>query len=170
MKQDNIVLVGFMGTGKSTVGKLLAQKLGFAFVDTDAQIVKEQGRTIADIFAEQGEAHFRTLETEMIRTVLLNAGQVVATGGGAVLAAENRDVMLEQGFVVALKADQAEIVARVRKDKGRPLLQGGVEARVATLLEKRRFAYDFADWIVETTGLAPEEVAERILFTFRERS
>ena len=168
MKSRNVVLVGFMGTGKSTVGRLLAEKLGWSFVDTDKFIEREQGMTIPELFERSGETVFRTLETDAIRRVIDEGNQVIATGGGAVLAEANRTVMLQGGYVIALKADKSAIIERVGKDSGRPLLQGDVEGRVTRLLEERRQAYDFADLIVDTTGLSPEQVADIILIKRKE--
>jgi len=157
-KIDVIILVGFMGTGKSTIGKLLAQKVGFSFTDTDSRLELEQNTTVPELFERLGEARFRELETDALLRVLTERGQVIATGGGVVLAEVNRKAMLDAGFVVALKADKQTIIDRVSEDKGRPLLQGNVEERVSALLEARKTAYDFADLIVDTTGLSTDEV------------
>lgn len=158
----NIVLVGFMGTGKTTVGRILAKQLEWTFTDTDAYIERETGMTISRMFQDYGESYFRERETEALRELLLRKGQVVSTGGGAVLREENRRIMLENGLVVAMKAEEAVIVERVRGDTGRPLLQGDVEERVRTLVEARRHAYDFAPVQLQTDRLTPEEAARRI--------
>jgi shikimate kinase len=163
MKHDNIVLIGFMGTGKSTVGRMLAEALGWTYTDSDDRIVTAQGVTIPDIFERDGEAGFRAIESDVLKRVMYEGQQVIATGGGAVLAEANRIVMKDNGYVVALKAEKAEIIARVSGDHGRPLLQGDLEQRVTQLLESRKTAYDFADLIVDTTGLTPEQVVERIM-------
>ncbi|MFC0213170.1 shikimate kinase [Paenibacillus chartarius] len=163
MIRSNVVLVGFMGTGKSTVGTLAAARLGWSFVDSDAWIVQKSGMSIPELFAERGEAEFRRLETEAIRELLSGKGCVLATGGGAVLSAENRELMKEGGLVVALTASKEAIIERVQGDTNRPLLQGGVEERVTALLEARKGAYDFAEVKIDTERLSPEEVAERIV-------
>ncbi|MFC4100946.1 shikimate kinase [Paenibacillus xanthanilyticus] len=159
----HIVLVGFMGTGKSTVARILAQRGGFEAVDVDAEIVEREGRAIPELFAQFGEDYFRAAETDALRSVMGRAvHQVVATGGGAVLRPENRALMANGGLVVALIATAEQIIARVSQDKGRPLLQGNLEERVHKLLSERRTAYDFAPVRIDTTGLNAEEVAEAI--------
>lgn len=159
---QNIVLVGFMGTGKTTVGRILAEELEWTFTDTDAYIEAKAGMTISGMFQEHGEPYFRELETEALKELLQRRGQVVSTGGGAVLREENRRLMLGNGLVVAMLAEEAVIVERVRGDTGRPLLQGDVEERVRTLVEARRHAYDFAPVQLQTDRLTPEEAARRI--------
>lgn len=160
--QPNIVLVGFMGTGKTTVGRILAQQLDWVFTDTDAYIEEQAGMTISRMFQEHGEDYFRERETESLKELLQRQGQVVSTGGGAVLREENRRLMLENGLVVAMLADEAVIVERVKGDAGRPLLQGDLEERVRTLVEARRHAYDFAHVQLHTDNLSPLEAARRI--------
>jgi shikimate kinase len=167
MNKNNVVLIGFMGTGKSTVGQLAAQRLGWTFVDSDDWIVERAGKTIPDIFAQEGEAEFRRLETEALAVLLGGVNVVLATGGGAVLLAGNRQLMLDGGLVVALTAPQAVIVKRVSGDRNRPLLQGDAERRVADLMEARRGAYDFAELTIDTAELDPPAVAERIVQAVR---
>lgn len=163
MKVRNIILVGFMGTGKSTVAAALADKLGWTVVDLDASIEAAEGKTIPQLFAEHGEPYFRRAETEALRRELEGrSGRIVATGGGAVLAADNRDVMLANGLVVALTADEETIVQRVKDDPNRPLLQGGVRERVKLLLEQRRHAYDFAPVRIATDGKPVDRIADEI--------
>lgn len=163
MKDQNIVLVGFMGAGKTTVGRVLAKQLNWTFVDTDAVIEQEQQVTIAQLFEQQGELQFRRLETQTLKQVLSGSNQVIATGGGAVLAQENCEAMLQDGFVVALTADLATIVRRVGGDQARPLLQGNLNDRVALLLEQRKHAYDFADIKIDTSKLTIDQIIENIL-------
>ncbi|QAY65474.1 shikimate kinase [Paenibacillus protaetiae] len=161
---NKIVLVGFMGTGKSTVSRLLADELGWQRIDSDEEIVRREGRTVASIFEEHGEAGFRQIESEVIASIM-NAPEpaVVATGGGAPLAAANREAMLAGGYVVALKADAAHIISRVKADTARPLLAGDAESRVPLLLEQRKTLYDFAHHMIDTTELTAEEVAALIV-------
>ncbi|WP_379133356.1 shikimate kinase [Paenibacillus sp. sgz500958] len=163
----NIILVGMMGTGKSTVGQLLAQELGFEFIDLDNAIVKREGRSIPEIFAENGESYFRVVETAELQISLLGGGKVISTGGGAVLAPGNTSVMLENGCVIALTAAAEDIISRVAEDKNRPLLAGNAEERVRRLMEERRNAYLFAHYTVDTTGLRPAQVSEYILMQYR---
>lgn len=163
MTTSNLILVGFMGTGKSTVGQKLAERLGWSFLDSDAVLEEAQQTSISEIFRLHGEAHFRTLETETIDRLLGRQGQVVATGGGAVLAEANRNCMLRGGFVVALKASPETIIHRVSSDTSRPLLNGDLAERVHTLLEQRKSAYDFAHAVIDTTELSADEIVERII-------
>ncbi|WP_309299331.1 shikimate kinase [Paenibacillus sp. YYML68] len=162
MNKRNVILIGLMGTGKSTVGIALAERLGYRFVDTDARIEEVSGMSIKDMFAELGEAAFRLQETACINNVLADEAQVVATGGGAVLAEVNRQTMLEGGLVVALRASAETIIQRVREDGNRPLLAGDVEERVRAIMESRKHAYDFAHLSIQTDGLAVEEITDRI--------
>lgn len=160
---DNIILVGFMGTGKSSVSHVLAARLGWNRIDTDVEIERRDGRSIPEIFENEGESAFRSIESEVIQNVLLGSRQVVATGGGAVLAEANREIMLKRGFTVALKASAEKIIERVRSDSARPLLKGNLEGRVKQLLEDRKHAYDFAHMQIDTSGLDVRSVAERIM-------
>jgi len=168
---DKIVLVGFMGTGKSTVARLLAERLGVEHADLDEEIEREAGCAIAEIFDTKGEAHFRDLESAALaRLLAAERPLVLATGGGAVLREANRAAMLRSGFVAALTASPGRIVERVSGDASRPLLRGDVEERVRRLMSERRTAYDFAHVKIDTTDLTPEEVADRILSAARSAS
>ncbi len=159
----NIVMIGFMGTGKSTVGSALADRLGWRFVDTDAAIVEREGRTIPELFEEKGEAYFRDAETATLADVLAGSRQVVSTGGGAVLRPANRDAMLAGGFVVALTAPTDVLLARLRGDANRPLLAGDKEERVHRLLAERKNAYDFAHLVIDTSRSNVRETVESIM-------
>lgn len=161
--KNNIVLIGMMGTGKSTVGALLAAEAGLRLVDLDQMIVMETGRSIPEIFAEKGETFFRDTESRLLGRVLADEGIVLATGGGVVLRQGNCRAMLENGLVIALKASADDIIARVGEDENRPLLAGGAKVRVTALLEERKNAYDFAHHTVDTTGKNAEQVALEIL-------
>lgn len=163
MSVSNIVLVGFMGTGKSTVGKKLAERLGWSFCDSDVVLEEDQQTSISELFRNHGEAYFRALETETLARILASKSQVVATGGGAVLAEANRTCMLQHGYVVTLSASAETIIKRVSMDTNRPLLQGNLEERVHSLLEQRKHAYDFAHTSIDTTELTEEQIADRII-------
>lgn len=167
MLHHNIVLIGMMGTGKSTVGSLLAAETGLTFVDLDQRIAMEAGRSIPDIFAAEGEAYFRDLESAALRNTLQEQGIVLATGGGAVLREENRLAMLGGGLVVALQATAEEIFTRVGEDPGRPLLAGGAKERITALLDERKEFYAFAHLTVDTSGKSAEQVAAEILTHYR---
>lgn len=159
----NVVLVGFMGTGKTAVGQELARSLGWTFADTDHAVESRTGRSIPQLFAEEGEPYFREQETEALKDLLVGQRQVVSTGGGAVLREANRQLMLEGGLVVALSADEATIVNRVSGDRNRPLLQGDVAERVRILMETRRSAYTFAPLQIKTDELTIEQTAALII-------
>jgi len=160
----NIVLIGFMGTGKSSVGKTLARKLGRSFVDVDMWIETSQKRKIKDIFETDGEAYFRTLEKEAIRIISRQTGSVITTGGGVVLDAENRRLLKETGVVIALLAKPETIYERVKNSQHRPLLQGADRlSEIQSLLESRKGFYQEADLFFETDGKTSAEVAENIM-------
>lgn len=164
----NLVLVGLMGVGKSTVGRILAQRLERRFVDTDADVEAAAGTTVAELFATVGERHFRALEAERVRHVAALRGQVIAVGGGALLNPSNVTHLRGTGDLVLLDAEPAELAARIAaEDQGasRPLLTGGApEARLAELRAQRDAVYAAAaSHVVDTTGRTPEEVAGEVL-------
>ncbi|MNJ32950.1 shikimate kinase [Paenibacillus bouchesdurhonensis] len=169
-QRNNIILVGMMGTGKTTVGAVLAEMAGYRLIDLDKRIEEETKCTIPELFANQGEQYFRDIESTLLRSVLQEGEVVLATGGGAVLREENRSVMLENGWVVALTADLESILKRVGEDPGRPLLAGGARERVTVLLEERKHAYDFAQAIFDTSGKNPDILASEILMRYRGQS
>ena len=154
----HVVLVGPMGSGKSTLGRLLATRLGLGFVDVDARIEADAGRDIPAIFAAEGEAGFRTREARALAQALDGDAAVIATGGGAVLAAANRAAMRATGTVVYLQVDPAIQRARLAGDTGRPLLQGDdPAARLAALQATREPLYrEVAHHLFDTSALAPE--------------
>ena len=156
----NIVLTGFMGTGKSTVGKLVAQKLGRPFADTDEEIVRQAKQTIPEIFAQKGEATFRQMERRVCRFLAAQRGYVIATGGGMLVDEGNREVMFASGVVICLQASPEVIRQRVQADNTeRPLLKGDWQV----LLEKRRTAYETIPYQIDTSDLTPEQIAEKVI-------
>lgn len=160
----NIVLTGFMGTGKTTVGRQVAQRLGRTFVDLDDVIVQRAGKTIPEIFDQDGETVFRGHESTVCSELGHPAGLVIATGGGAILDPANRDALMAGGEVICLDADPSVIVARLAGGNGRPLL--GVmdpQARVADLLAQRRAVYAALANHVDTSRLSAAAVAERVM-------
>ncbi len=167
---QNIILVGFMGTGKSSVGQKLAQKLGWSFIDVDQRIEQHQQKTIPELFREYGELYFRQVESICLAQALTQFHQVIATGGGAVLDEKNRKLMLESGYVVALTASAHVIVARLRHDHNRPLLEGNLAERVTTLIEQRKHAYQFAHLSIDTSAVSMEHIANEILLSFAKAS
>lgn len=163
--ERRLYLIGFMGTGKTTVGQALAEELGVVLYDTDAEIVQAEGRPIAELFAERGEAYFRSLEHAMLTELSQREPAVITTGGGAVLSEANRELMNSSGDVVNLTASVDEIVRRVGQDANRPLLQSdtGLRARVEELLQARTGLYDFANWTVDTTGRSIRSITAEII-------
>jgi shikimate kinase len=160
-----IFLIGFMGSGKTTVGELVAAQLGWAFADLDQDIAAAAGLTIPEIFAREGEAGFRRRETEALRAAAGGRRAVVATGGGAACREENLALMLSAGRVVALRVSPAEAVRRAGRRSGRPLLDGRADPLVAAteLLAARQPFYARAHLHVETDGRGPEDAARAVL-------
>lgn len=163
--KNNVVLTGFMGTGKTTVGKLLAAQLGYAFVDTDDLIEARQGRSIPQIFAELGEAAFRQMERELAEELATRDGLVIATGGRLMLDPVNAAALGRSGRVFCLVATPQEILARLAADTEhpRPLLAGAnPDRRIVELLEARREGYGrFLQ--VQTGGRSPQDIAGELL-------
>jgi shikimate kinase len=159
-----IFLIGFMGSGKTTVAGLLATRTNRVFVDLDRWIEQKEHRTVAEIFASEGEAGFRRRESEAVRTAATGRGTVVATGGGAACREENLALMLSSGRVVALEVSAAEAVRRTGRRSGRPLLDGSSDplAAATELLAKRQPFYARAHLRVDTATRRPEEAAEEI--------
>lgn len=160
---EAIALTGFMGTGKTTVGRLVAERLGLEFVDTDDLIEAAEGRTISEIFAEDGEEYFRELESAALERALAKPGRVVSTGGGMLLREANVRALRSAGPIICLTAGAETIVERTRADGGRPLLEVADPAgRVAELLAAREECYARADRQVATDGLEPDAVVDAI--------
>ena len=160
----NIILTGFMATGKTTIGKLLAGQLGYEFVDTDVLIEGRCGLTVAEIFHEKGETAFRAMETEVARELGKRGGLVIATGGGLVLNPVNVAALERQGRIFCLVATPGDILERASHDTVvRPLIQGtNPEERITELMQARKEAYRHFTQ-VETTGKTPGEVAAMLL-------
>ncbi len=159
----NIILTGFMGVGKTSVGTRLAKDLGFVFVDTDLVIEDDQKTTITEIFSSFGEQYFREVETRVIRRVLENEGQVISTGGGAVIRDENRQAFKENGVTICLTARPEVIYDRIRHETHRPLLQvPDPLGRIRELLTVRSPFYHQADFIVDTSDQTVEGVINEI--------
>ena len=160
-----IVLMGFMGAGKTTIGKALAERLSWDFIDTDAEIEKEQGRKISEIFETEGEQAFRDMETRLLKKLEKSEEQfVLSIGGGMPVREENRELLRKIGTVVYLKATKEELVRRLSGDTNRPLLQGGaLEEKVAALMAARESIYvETAHQEVVTDGKSVKELIEKI--------
>ena len=158
-KKPNIVLVGFMGTGKSSVGRRLASQLRMRYVDTDDIIERDSGRRISNIFSEDGEPAFRDLESAAIRKASKLYNHVVSTGGGAVLRKTNMEVLKQSGIIFCLTATPDEIYRRVRHQSHRPLLQTPDPlAKIRSMLAERKPYYAEADYMVRTTGRPFREI------------
>jgi len=164
MNERNLILAGFMGSGKSTVGRLCARRLGMDFLDADEVIAQREGMSIPEIFERHGEAHFRACERALVSELSARRGCVVATGGGMVADDENRAALLASGVVVCLTAAPEVIAARVggeRAAEARPMLRGdGVTARIAHLLRERAPKYAQLHYHVDTSQRSPEAVAD----------
>lgn len=159
----NIVLTGFMATGKTAVGKELARICGMRLVDIDEEIEKEQGVRISDIFRDQGEGRFREIETGMIRRYSKEKHLIISTGGGAVLREENMEALREAGVIFCLKASPETILKRTSGNDDRPLLK--VEdpmSRIRELLAFRAPYYERAGIMVDTDDKPPHQIAEEI--------
>jgi shikimate kinase len=162
----NIVLIGYRGTGKSHVGRLLAERLGLTYVGMDGAIVASAGMPIPEIVAREGWPAFRDRESAEVRKVTDRDGLVIDTGGGVIERQENVDLLRKSGHVVWLKASVATIVSRIQGDTQRPSLTGAKSftEEVAEVLERRTPAYAAAAQItVDTDALTPEEIVDRIM-------
>jgi shikimate kinase len=167
---QRIALVGLSGTGKSSVGRLLAEGLGWALLDVDTLIEQLAGRRIPQIFADEGEPGFRDREAEALRQALSEPGRVIATGGGAVLRLENRRLLRDEALVVWLDAPTEALIARLRAhDEERPLLSGDdPAARLEALRLARAEIYaEVAHLRVDTGGLSHAQVVEEIVRAMR---
>jgi shikimate kinase len=160
-----VLLVGMMGAGKTTVGRMVAERLGCPYADSDAEVEAATGRTVPELFAEHGEAVFRAAEAEALaRAVGVDGPAVISVAGGAVLDPANRALIKEAGTVVWLRADPATLAGRVGDGAGRPLLADDPAAELARLETVRRPYYaEVADAAVDVDGSTPEAVADAVL-------
>lgn len=161
----HIFLIGFMGAGKSTVAKELQMKTNRPLIEMDERIVKEQGRSINDIFEKEGEETFRKIESELVETILTEEDSIVSCGGGVVVRQVNVDNMKKNGAIIFLTATPQTVYDRVKGGKDRPILNGNMNVEyIASLMEKRRNAYEqAADAKVATDGKSVEEICNEIL-------
>jgi shikimate kinase len=164
LKYKNIFLVGFMGAGKTTVGRVLANKIGYSCVDPDQVLEENAGTSISAIFSEFGEDYFRDLESQTLESISAGERQVIATGGGVVIKDRNWDIMKKSGLTVYLKAPVEVLYERIKDSTNRPLLQ--VEnplERARELLGSREHLYQKADLIIDSEKLSVREVADELI-------
>lgn len=162
MKIENIILVGFMGTGKTSVGKRLAKHLGWEFLDTDLAIEEISEMSVSEIFRRHGETRFRSEETVLVRRLQGQKKMVIATGGGTPLNSENWKVLTQMGMTIALYAPIDVILERIGNKNDRPLLKAGRDED-ERLLQVRQPIYNQAELIIDTTELTIDEVVDEIL-------
>ncbi len=169
----NVILIGFMGTGKSSTGKMLAQRLGCAFIDMDVKIEEDAGMTIPEIFAQFGEEHFRQLEHELALKLSTRRNAVISTGGGTVKNPANVAALKKSGVLVCLKANVDTVLERTQSRGTRPVLDkedtGDRRQAVEKLLAEREKFYQQADFSVDTSDLSPLQVVEIIAKTLKTR-
>jgi shikimate kinase len=174
-KNNIIYLTGFMGSGKSTIGPILANTLGYRFIDLDCYIEEHTSTTISRIFAEQGEPAFRALETQLLKMLSNEQNMIVSLGGGTLVTAENLRLVKECGVLIYLKTDIDQIVIRMKNKTDRPLLRGPsgeqlpeheLRERIQRLIDEREKYYTTADIIVSTTnrkvGVSVDEIVQHI--------
>lgn len=162
MKKNSVILIGFMGSGKTTVGRILADLLHVPFFDSDTEIEQRTGSTITEIFEQLGEPAFRTLEYQVLQELLCQTA-VLSTGGGIIVSQENREVLTNCQTVVYLKTSPTIFLKRLADDQNRPLVQGKSSIDIQAIFEKRADWYEaVADMVVQTDFLTPIEVARKI--------
>ena len=164
MKKKNIILCGFMGCGKSTIGNLLSKKMGMSFVDLDSYIEKRENKTVAEIFADSGEEYFRQIEKEVSKELARKKALIIATGGGTLTFRENVDVFKNSGKIVLLDVPVEVVSERLREDTTRPLLnRPDKEQAMRELYEKRMPLYQNAADIVVNAANSPLQVCMDIM-------
>ncbi len=172
MKKDNIILIGFMGSGKSTIGIRLSYRMRRAVEDTDKLIERRMKRKISDIFAREGEAYFRELETQLLKELIQKRqGYIISVGGGTPVKEENRELLKQLGTVVYLRVKPETVYKRLKNDTTRPLLQcEDPLTKICTLLADRKEAYEeCADIIIDVDDLSLDKIVERIQPVQKER-
>jgi len=163
-RSRNLYLIGFMGAGKSIVGKILAEKLSRPFLDTDRMVEDKVGRTIAQIFQERGEEYFREVEREVVARATATPQTVVALGGGAILNARNRKAINQSGAAIYLKWEFAQLWPRLVNDRSRPLTLHLKPMEVEKLFNQRKRFYEQADFVIAChEPETPEQIAQKIL-------
>jgi shikimate kinase len=162
--KKNIIITGFMGTGKTVVAIELARKLGMKFIDMDQLIEERQEMSISDIFVRYGEKYFREQENKLVKELSQKENMVIATGGGTFLNLENTRILNQEGKIICLYANSQTIYNRLKEKNNRPLINGkNVLNKINYLLEKRKKIYDNFDYKVDTTDLTIQEVVDKII-------
>ena len=161
----NVFLIGFMGSGKSTIASYLAENYGMEIIDMDQLIVEREGMAIPDIFAQKGELYFRDVETSLLIEIQGEQNKVVSCGGGVVLREKNIQAMKKSGQVVLLNAKPETILERVKDDDNRPLLRGNKNVQfIHDMMEKRQPKYEAAaDLVIHTDGKSADEICKEII-------
>ncbi|VYS76599.1 Shikimate kinase [uncultured Blautia sp.] len=169
MRKNHIFLIGFMGSGKSTVAKYLSSAYQMKQIEMDEQIEKNEGRSISSIFEKEGEEYFRTLETELLKSLDPRETFVVSCGGGAAVKEENVREMKEKGRIILLSAQPETVYVRVKNSHNRPLLEGNMNVSyIKELMDKRQKLYErAADFQVKTDGRTAEDIGEEIIKQIR---
>ena len=167
--KSNLILIGFMGTGKTSLGKLLAEKLGRGFIDIDQKIEQDAGLSIPQIFEKYGEKYFRELEKNAVKEITQRRGLVIATGGGTIKDEENLRLLKNSGVIVCLTTEPEEILRRTERRGERPMLDAE-EDRLTTikkLLAERQQFYSQADYTIDTTDWSPLQIMNDICDRFK---
>ena len=170
MGRKNIVLVGFMGCGKTTIGKKLARANSYMFIDMDDEIVNKAGMEITEIFEKYGEAEFRRMETELCAELSTRQGCVIATGGGVIKNERNMELLKKNGVVLYIKASPEHIYNNIKNDKSRPLLNGGDKMKkIGEMMEERKPLYEQrCDLTADITGMKSNAAVEFIMDILKE--
>lgn len=160
----HLIIVGFMGTGKTTLGEMVHRRLNCHWVDTDIYLEMQWGVSISDYLARYGELAFRDEESRVLKDVLcMTSPCVISTGGGMVLREENRRLMLQYGKTVCLSTNLEEIITRVSQNSNRPLLSGDIREKVQSIYNNRRGIYDFADLTIDTSGMLYDSILNEVI-------
>ena len=162
--RKNIIITGFMGTGKSVVAKELARKLKMEFIDMDRIVEERHGMSISNIFARYGERYFRAQENKLVKELFQKENMVIATGGGTLLSSDNARILNQRGQIICLYADSQAIYNRVKRKNNRPLLNGeNILDKINHLLKERKKIYDNIKWKIDTTNFTIREVVDKII-------